>query len=308
MRNDRLRQLTEGAVLAAIYAVFLVITLYIPVLGTLTLWLLPLPFILMVVRRGINSGIFLWFVTLALTMIVGGIISLPGTIMFGTGGLVTGYLYSKRKPAFLILLGGSLTYIANVVVVFIASVLFFDINPLNEGQKLMEESIRQAASISKMLGQNNTEQMNMMLDMTRLIQYLAPTFFVLMGIVLALISQIIATAVLRRFRFQPPEWKPFREWTFPKSFLWYYLGVTILMMAGLEEGSMVYIATINLYYLLQVFIAVQGLAVIFYFSYAKNWPKIVPVILSVFALIFVSLVVILGIIDLGFNLRKRMKT
>ncbi len=66
----------------------------------------------------------------------------------------------------------------------------------------------------------------------------------------------------------------------------------------------------NVLMLTGIFMALQGLSFIFYYAYVKNITKALPVmsvLLTIFVpFIFLHLVRLLGIIDIGFALRDRI--
>ncbi|RBW69127.1 YybS family protein [Bacillus taeanensis] len=302
--------ITEAALLAAIYTIFFMISFYVPLLNTIVMWVLPLPFIFIIVRHTIKAGMILWAVTLALTLLFS-VMALPLTLLFGSGGIVMGALYKKRKSAFAILLGGSLTYIAGFVLLYIASILFLKIDIMKDSITLMKDSLERADQFSKMIGGGNEAQLQSLYDSLDVLQYLAPSALLIVGVLFALLTQLVANMVLKRFRIEVPPFPPFREWSFPKSFLWYYLGIILLSFVSSEVGSPLYIAAVNLILILENIMIIQGITVIFYFSYLKKWPKAVPVMAVIFSFLLalpLQLIKFLGIIDLGFNLRKRMKS
>ncbi|MEH6878471.1 DUF2232 domain-containing protein, partial [Priestia megaterium] len=95
--------------------------------------------------------------------------------------------------------------------------------------------------------------------------------------------------------------------------LWYYLIALILTfpMFNFEQGSFMYIVILNMLALLQMLVVLQGISFIFYFSYQKGYAKAIPIVVTILALIIpiiLQIVRILGIIDLGFNLRKQLDT
>jgi uncharacterized protein YybS (DUF2232 family) len=301
---------TETALLAALYTIFFMISFYVPLLNTVVMWVLPLPFIFIVIRHTIKAGLTLWVITLLLTFIFG-VMALPLTLLFGSGGVVMGALYQKRKSSFAILLGGSLTYIVGFVLLYIGTIVFLEIDIMKQSITLMEDSLKKAGQFSEVLGGGNEQQLQSLTESLKLLQYLAPSALLIVGVLFALLTQLVANIVLKRFRMDVPAFPPFREWSFPKSFLWYYLGVILLSFVSSEVGSPLYVAAVNLILILENIMIIQGLTVIFYFSYLKKWPKAVPIIAVIFSFLLalpLQLIKFLGIIDLGFNLRKRMKS
>jgi uncharacterized protein YybS (DUF2232 family) len=81
------------------------------------------------------------------------------------------------------------------------------------------------------------------------------------------------------------------------------------MLMRPEEGTYWFWVIANLSFILQMLMVLQGLSFVFYITHVKGYPKAVPivVIVLIFLLPFILYIVrILGIIDLGFDLRKRL--
>ncbi|MEH7558544.1 DUF2232 domain-containing protein, partial [Priestia megaterium] len=80
---------------------------------------------------------------------------------------------------------------------------------------------------------------------------------------------------------------------------------------NIEQGTFMYVAIINIVMGLQMLVVLQGISFIFYFSHQKGYAKAIPIVVTILALIIpiiLQIVRILGIIDLGFNLRKQLDT
>jgi uncharacterized protein YybS (DUF2232 family) len=104
------------------------------------------------------------------------------------------------------------------------------------------------------------------------------------------------------------KWKSFKEISLPKSILYYFL-LTLLvsMVMNPEEGTFWYMAIINMTYILQFLMILQGYTFIFYYFDKKGFSKAISITIAIVSFIipiFLYIVGILGIIDLGFDLRK----
>ncbi|RXJ02825.1 DUF2232 domain-containing protein [Anaerobacillus alkaliphilus] len=308
MKNTKV--MTEGAIFAAIFAILAFATVVLPILASVLIWILPLPFIVYTVRNGWKPGLMLWVVASFVSFIIGGFVLLTSAIMFGSSGIVVGELYRRKKSAFTVLLGGSLAYIANLILSFIVSIVVFDLNPIKVIQELMLESVQTAEAMLVAIGQDPRTQLEPLLDFIERIIFLAPSLIITTGVFYALFIQLIAYAVLKRLRIKVAHFKPFREWGFPKSFLWYYLIASIFILVGLEEGTALYLVMWNLFPLLEIAMTIQGLAVVFFYIHAKGFHKsisVIVIIVTFFLPFLLYIYRILGIIDLGFELRKRIK-
>ncbi|MCF6139101.1 YybS family protein [Pseudalkalibacillus berkeleyi] len=307
---NQTRALTEGAILASLYAVLFLITLYVPILSAFTLFLLPLPFIVYTVRHGFKKSILLGIIAIVLSVILGSLAAINIPIMFGTVGVVLGALYQRKSSAFALLLGGTLAYLANLILIYVVSILFMDINLATLSQQSIKETIALTERVGGMMGGDVQESVEQLQELVTIIPYILPAFFILMAVVLAFITIFISSLVLKRLKVDQPEWKPFRNWSFPRSIMWYYLATILVFFTNPEEGSALYIVTMNLYLVLEIILVIQGLAFIYFYFWKKGKGKTFPVLITISLFIIplgFYLVRILGIIDLGFDLRNRIK-
>lgn len=304
------RVLAEGAVITAVYAVLLLITIYVPLLSMITILVLTVPFTLFIIRHGLKSSYAFLGVSVILTLLIGGLYALPLIIATGSVGVVLGILYRKKKSFFAILLGGSLTYLINFVLFYIFSIVFFQLDPMDIVKDSFDQSLNMTEQLYQYMGQDPSKEIKRIEETLQIIVYLIPTALVIGSCLFAAVTQLITSAVLKRFKYDVAVWVPFREWMLPKSFLWYYLGTIILMMTNPKVGSGLFIAVWNLFYILEFTLLIQGISFIFYFFWKKGKPKTVPILITIFSFLIPILlypVRFLGIIDLGFDLRKRMK-
>ncbi|MDQ0856888.1 YybS family protein [Bacillus sp. V2I10] len=306
----RVNILTEGAILLALFTVLTLMTLYLPLFGAFLMVFLPLPFILYTVRHGIKAAVTLMAASIFITLIVGSLFALPLTLTYALSGIVMGYFYQKRQTAGA-LIGGTIAFLISFVVMYAASVAFFQIDPIEEATGSMDETIDMAKSMMAAIGQEaNEAAINQLEEQMKYIGYLIPSLLVSVSFIFALLSHAVTIPVLKRLKIQLVPLKPFREWKLPSSIVWYYLIVSFLFFLNLDTGSFLYIAAVNLLFVLQVLLVVQGFSFIFFYCHVKNYSKAIPVIAIILSLILpilMYLVRILGIIDLAFNLRGRVK-
>jgi len=301
------RQLLETSLLLAVFMLLFGVTFFLPVFGSLLVWFLPFPFILNAVRNGWNAAVVMGVGALVLSFFFS-IAALPIGWTFASAGVIIGELYRRKKPQFHILLAGSLTYIANFVLLYILIVVTLGKNPVQESIDSMKSMLSDMQSISG-LPAVNEEQMKILFAQLDLVTYLIPSMLIMSGLLFALFTQLLAGFILKKFRYDVEKWKPFSEWSFPRSLIFYYLIALILGLIGLEEGSTLFVLVANLEILLGNAMVLQGFTVIFAFSKMKQWSTAVPVLITVFSFLLMfplQFVKLLGILDLGLNLRSRM--
>jgi uncharacterized protein YybS (DUF2232 family) len=304
-------KLTEGAILLAIFAVMLLITLYIPVISLIINFFLSLPFILFGAKHDGKSTAVFTLGAVLLSLILGSFLAIPLALAYGTTGAVMGYLIRNGKSRLAVYIAGSLVFLINIVAQYALSVVLFNINFIDELMEMFRSSVDQSIKMLKQMGQTPDEKMIKQFEsMIDMMETLVPSMFVMASFMLVFIIQLASFPFLKRFGVSVPKWRPFRELTLPKSILWYYL---LTMLAALvmnpEEGTYWFWALANLSFILQMLMVLQGLSLVFYLTHVKGYPKAVPIVVVVLLFLFpfvLYIVRILGIIDLGFDFRKRL--
>ncbi|XJZ27309.1 YybS family protein [Bacillota bacterium Lsc_1132] len=305
------RRLTEGAILLAAFIVLLLLTIYVPVIGIVVNLFLPAPFILFAAKNDWKSILVFVVASLLISFITGTLLAMPLTLAYGTTGAIMGYMIQKQKSRTAILISASFVFLVNIVGQYIVSVVFFHMNYIDELLKMMQDSIKMSSDIMKNFGaqQKNNQVLEQFTKALALIKTLLPSLFVMVSFLTVFIIQLLSLPILRRFGIKVENWKPFREISLPKSFIWYYL---LTMLAGIllhpKAGTYGFDVLTNLTYILQLFMVFQGFTFLFFFFHQRGTSKSIPAIIAVFSFlvpILLYLVGILGIIDLGFGLRRR---
>ncbi len=302
--------LTEGAVLLALYLVLMLFARYVPIIGTIVLFVLPLPFIIFTIRHGIRLTFLLIFAGSILSVLFGSIFSIITAVTYGLSGLIMGYFYNKKQTLG-VLVGGSLAYTCSIIVTYIGAKFIMKIDFIHDSITMMEQSIEQSKSMleSFTTDEQLSGQFDQLEQALEMMVQLVPTIFITLGVVSAVITHLLASPILRRLRFDLAPLKPFHDWKLPRSIVWYYLIVSILLMVNLDTDTFLFTAVLNLYFILQFFVLLQGYSFIFYYSFIKGWSKAIPILILIGSFlipIFLYLIRILGIIDLGFPLRGKI--
>ncbi|HZG73079.1 MAG TPA: YybS family protein [Chondromyces sp.] len=308
---NKTRMVTEGAFMLAIFTVLLLVSLYIPIMWILSSLFLILPFLLYSAKYPVKYSFLLIIGSVAISAIVGSLVSVPLALSYSTTGVVMGSLIRKKYGKLSIYMAGSLVFLANLIVQYVVSILFFNINFISDFSRMFEESFAQSIHMMERLGQPVPEQMERQFTETLdYIQAIMPSLLVMVSFFLVLLFILVNFPILKRLGVQVQQWKPFKEWQLPKSILWYYLlTIVAALILPPERGTTWYIAFVNLSFMLQILLFIQGLSFIYFYADIKKWPKALPIFLTIFSILFspfLYVVRILGIIDLGFNLRQRL--
>ncbi|MEY8349090.1 YybS family protein [Bacillus cereus] len=308
----RTRLITEGAALLAVYAVLLLTFLYVPVISTVAIFILPLPFLLFMVRYPFSSTCMFLGASLLVTIIISSPLSLMNTFMSGIIGISLGYMYKKKKGPTEILLVGTLVYLLNFVLIYVVSVQFFNIDFLKQIQDIFKQGMEQSEQIMKAAGAPiNQEQKDLLGQFSDMIRTLLPSLLVMASFICSWITVLITGNVLKKLKYTIASWPKFKDIRLPKSIVWYYIIFILLStFMKVESDSYAYVAFSNLYAIFSLLLVFQGFAFITFFAHAKGHTKIVPILSFIVCMVIpmlFPLVTILGIIDLGSSLRSKVQ-
>ncbi|NWK71359.1 YybS family protein [Bacillus paramycoides] len=306
------RFITEGAALLAIYAILLLISMYVPILGAVVTFALPLPFILLTVRHKLSNVLVIFVAALFITVVVSQPISLIKTVMFGLIGVVLGYMYKKRKKPVEILIAGTLAYLIGIMLIYVGSIKFFNIDLMKQMQNMFSESMAQSEKIVSAAGMPiSKEQKELLGQFNDMLQTLFPSLLVMVSLCFSWITVMISGSVLRKLKYDITAWPKFKDIQLPKSIVWYYVIFILLStFMKVEPTSYLHMVFSNLYVIFAMLLVFQGLTFIAFVAHRKGFTKGVPIIsfiVCMFIPMLFPLVTILGIIDLGISLRSKME-
>ncbi|MBB5324111.1 uncharacterized protein YybS (DUF2232 family) [Anoxybacillus tepidamans] len=303
--------LTEAAIQLAIFIVLFLASLYVPLLGAVATLFLSLPFMVFTMRHGYAASLMLLLAAIIVSVLIGSLLSLPVVFMFGTSGIVIGALFAKQKNRYMILVAATVIFLLNMVIDYIISVKFFEMDIIAQTLSLLKDSFRTAMQVMEGMGQEPPKELQERFQQgLELVKYVTPTLFAVTALAFAYLTIVVSVPILKRLNMSVGTWPPFRQITLPKQLLWYYLLVLVATFFPLEKGTFAYIAVINLYYLLQLLFMIQGFSFLYHVANRKNIAKGIVVIGTLLCFFFpflLYLIAILGIIDLGFELRKRVQ-
>ncbi|GAB3797861.1 YybS family protein [Virgibacillus kimchii] len=306
------KRVTDGALLMAIFILLMLITVFVPFISLFSLFLLPVPIVLFASRYDWKSAALMVVATIILSMLLATLASLPIAVMMALGGVLIGNAIYINASAYDTWARGTLGFVAGLLFAFVFAQLIFQVNLLEQLEQTMNESLEMTGNMMGQFGvqEQMEETQAMMQDMIGVMIDLFPVFLAGTAVLLALISQWVSYKIINRVERKDYRFPPFRQLRFPISLIWVYFVAFILSFLVAEPGSTLYIAVQNMFVLVGLLLAVQGFSFIFFYAHHKNMSKALPVISIIltvlFPMIFLYLIRIIGIIDLGFGLRDRL--
>lgn len=309
---NKSKQLTEGAILTTIFSVLLLASFLIPLLGSLLLFVLPIPFVIYTNKHGFKPALIMGMAAMLVGLILVNIISIPITLTAVMGGIAIGHGLNLKRSPYETLTQGTASLAVAFVITLMFSQVVFDVNFSAEFDEQMNQVMSQSEQIVETLGlgDESGEQINMLKEQMSLIKGLLPFGIVLMSLLYAFITQWLSYKLINRLEQTRLYFPPFRDLMLPSIILWVYLLALIISLFQSEPGGMVFLITQNISLLTGMLLVIQGVAFIFYFTKKKKLSIGLPIAIMIFAVLFspiaLPLIRILGVIDIGFKLREKM--
>ncbi|MFZ5641210.1 MAG: YybS family protein [Bacillota bacterium] len=316
VQQQRLRPLIEGALLAAITALFGMLSLNLPLVSFFTDFLWGVPIVIVFIRHGWRIGLMALTVAGMLTLmftepVMAGLLFLQ----LAPVAVVYGVMFRNRFPAGPVLLSGIvMTVIAEAVVLvlyFYTQRSVFNLNQeIGRMTGYVIEIYRTAGVLEHFARQGMDEP-----EVRKLIGsviILLPGFFVVAAMIKALLSYLVSVRVLDRLglgRFRLPA---FGEWHLPWYSVWVFMSGLLLTLAG-DLYKMPVLAAIgkNIVFICFPIFFIIGLAVGVHFFrrwLLPGWVKILLVVIAVLNLTgTVLLLTGLGVFDPLVTFRSRGK-
>lgn len=244
-------------------------------------------------------------ITVILTTLLGNIFVLSTMVLILIVSFLVGQLLKERTSKERIL------YVTTTFISIISLVAFMILQALNKIPtvdtliKPLRTQMLQAVEESGV--QNGYE--NTIGEGLRQFAVQLPSYVIITIFLLILINLIITFPILRKFKVATPVFKPLFAWQMNKVLLILYVITLLCVMFASKAGTFQSIV-LNFEIVLSLCMYLQGLSLIHFFGKAKGMPTALTVVLMVIGTIltpFTHIVVLIGFIDLAFNLKGIIK-
>lgn len=305
MPENKTRRLTQGAMMIALFTILLAISTYVPLINIVTVWFVPLPLAWYAAKYESKFSLAAIAISIILSLLIGGLLALPQAVLFGIVAFIVGYGIRKQKSKGFLFLSTSLASLVVISVEYVIAVRFFHMDFIKQMIETARKSYEKSNELTKaMTGQAplSSEQIETMINT---IQISMPTLIILCVFAFAWLMISVQLPLLRRLSLNAPKFKPFKDLRLPRAMLWYYLAVlAITLFIKPAEGTFLYVIVLNLSFLLTILFLIQGISFIHFIINQKGWPKWTAVVATILAFPLSSFVTLIGIADLGFQLRE----
>lgn len=316
-KKHNTQSIVEVGIMSALIIVMFMIVNYVPVIGGLFLFALPLPITVLFIKHSYKVSLAAIVVSLILTSVINNpIYALGSAILYGSTGLTIGYCIKNKKSSTftigvqtLVSLVGSIVNYCLTIYLILGTSLYKIIETQLEAFK---ESLNLVKGIYESTGV--PVEGNPLFDVMNklspnLILTLIPGFILLLALVSAYLNYVVTKSVLKKLRIEVDEIKHFTTWYLDNRLGALFILVVIsgMIMASYDMtiGHYIFNSSIILFQFIMIII---GMAVVTYYLRKKfNLNKGIVIAILVFAFINPSLsqiIFLIGIGDLIFDFRK----
>ncbi len=312
------KALTEGALFAALTAIFALLGLWIPPLKIVTNLIWTVPIVVVIIRHDLKIGVITTVVASALVLMMSDPVRAFFLILqFGGVGIIYGWLFKKQaSPGKMIILGSLVAGLSMVLMLIFSSwMMGFDITTIDQQLKeTVEPSLemyRQMGLLERMADQGVTEQQlkQSMENLVAMFITLIPGVLIMSSIFAAVLNFLVARIIIKRLGYSVPYLPPFRKWQLPWYSIWGFIaGLAISLLGDVFSSTAVARIGHNILYIYVPFLLISGISVLVYFFKEKikaSWTRVILVFFVVLywpvAMLMISLI---GLFDPFFNWRK----
>ncbi|KXH80595.1 YybS family protein [Sporosarcina sp. HYO08] len=303
--QDNARKITYGAMMIALFAILLAVSLYTPLIGSITMFFIPLPIILYRLRYDRTASLFVTATGIVLSLLVGGITLIPFALVHGLLGFVIGETVKTGKSKLYTFMATGITLIVTIMIFYVATVLLFSFNIIDELQRYFMDTQEQVTTLMTSYGGGLPENFEeMMASQMLFYQNAIPSIFIIGVFLLAFIIITLNLMVARRLGHEVAKFPPLREMKLPVfTVVLYGILLLLTLLVKTEPGTTFYLTLINATIILRTLFLLQGISFILYYMHKVKLPNIVAVIAVIFGLALSPMTTMLGILDSGVNIR-----
>ena len=310
MQINQTRKLAHGAMMIAIFSVLMAIVFYIPMANIIAAIIAPLPMIWYSANYDRRSSFLVAILAVIVTFFIGGLLLIPASLIFAAAGVAIGdAIYNKKSKVFMFI-STSIVLLVTFAIQYVISLRLFEVDFIRDSMELMKTSYIESIKMTeKLTGQATPKEvMDNMNNMLNMLEMTIPASITLAMLFVSFIIITVNLPILKRLKVDVPKFAKFSELRLPRSVLWYYLiALSINLFVQPEPNSSLAIIMLNVSMILWILLTLQGISFIHFAIDAFGYPKFIKVLSTIVAIPLYSFVILIGIIDLGFNARDYIR-
>jgi len=310
------KSIVEGAFLAAITAVLFIISIYIPLLGTLVSFLCPLPIIILCLRHSLKFAIIATIVSgILVSLLAGPVQGFMVLLGFGILGVTLGFGIKKELSLTDIIIIGSIASLVSKGLILLIGFWILDLNTMLFDVEEIDRIITQSLNFYNNMGLSPEQLASLKDSLTQTISIVRiafPGMIILASIFDTILNYWVARLILRRFGYKLTNFTSFFNWRASKSFFWsYLLGMVLIILGTTYKIPLLNKIGINIQVFFAVVFLIYGLSLTGFILERfkiKNFLKWVIYVLVCFQPLLSQIVTWAAMLDIWIDFRKLLAT
>lgn len=308
MPNNQTKALVQGSMMVAMFTILMIASAYVPIISLVALLFTPLPIAWYSANYKRSSSILVAVVGCILTVLTSGLFMLPFAFIMALLGVIIGNAIQLKKSKLYLFMSSGIAVLLSSALVYLAYVQLAGINVIEMSLDTARDSYEQSNELAKSMTGQIAIQPEQMEAMLNTIELTIPSTVTIFAFLIAFIIITVNLPILKRLGLAVPKFPAYENMRLPRSILWYYMIILCInLFIRPEAGSMLDIIVLNVSYILWLLLILQGISFIHYFIATKGMPSVVKWIATILAIPLSSFIILLGIIDLGFDVRSLVK-
>lgn len=309
MPNNQTKAMTQGAMMIALFLILIALA-NVPLVNLLAFVFAPLPlaWFSATYNRKLAIGVSLLAIAASFFLFIGNIAIVILALILAIVGLVMGDCLREEKSKIYLLMATGTAILLTFALQFVLLVRFLEVNFIEESMQMARETYEESLKYSAKLTGGEAQIEEQMRQTFEMMEMTLPANITISVFALAFLWMLVLLPILNRLKVEVPKFPPFRDMRLPRAILWYYLIVlSINLFIQPDYGSMFYVVMLNLSIILWVLLTLQGISFLHFVIDAFHYPRFLKVMATILSIPLYSFIVLVGIIDLGFNLREWVK-
>lgn len=313
------KQTKEQLILIVIYLGVLFLAIITPVFAVLAVMALPILFTVIFSRQEIKISIFIILIGITFSLLFDTVISLPVILCLITVGGFIGHAIRTKHTAYETWVKATMGYTVGFVLVMLYDYVVFEANIFDVMDSSFKWFLNEVDigytqmgfdAVWEKQGLNYDQFINQAGEMLQALKDLVPALLIIISMALGICTQWLSYKIINQMEAEKRLFPKFKSFALPKYVLWIYLFVLLAQILGVSADSVLNLVVVNIYTIIIVLVVIQGLSFIVFFVAFKKFHPVFQVLIITFFVLSLLLtgifVLLLGIIDLGFSLKKRM--
>lgn len=302
--QDNARKMTYGAMMIALFAVLFAISLYIPLLGSVSLFFIPLPILLYRLRYDRSASLLVAVAAILVSSLIGGFLSIPAAISLVLIGFVMGETIQIGKSKFYTVMAVSMTVLISVVVTYVGGVLLFEFNAIDVMMDTFQDAQQKLTEFLSDFGALPKDYEKIISDTFVYYRSTIPAMVILGSLLAGYLFVAANFYTAGRVGAKIQKFPPFREMKLPfMTIVIYAMIILSSFLMGNDTTSTYFLFYINAVIILRFAFLLQGLSLIYYFLHERKLPRFITIITTAFAIMLNPMTIMLGTLDTAINIR-----